>query len=666
MSSRWFGPDGLLQGRLEGYRPRQAQTDLALAIEEVIDAQGQLVAEAGTGVGKTFAYLVPALLSGKRVMVSTASRTLQDQLFERDVPRLCKAMGLAHIRVARLKGRANYLCPFRIARAQTEARFGSAQESADFREVVRFAAISGDGDISGCHSVPEHSAIWPLVTSTTENCLGQACPQLSECPVVRAREAAAQAELLIVNHHLLCADFALKREHGGDLLPAAEVMIIDEAHALADCAGQFFGLALSTPALAVLCRELLAAGLTHARDAADWPAHSSAIELANLKLRESLAGSLVSQGSRATRITWTDLSESVREALTQAIDALTASLCAVAEVLAVNAARDAELLRLKERVDEMLARVEQLVPTHQADPDGVAGVYWIEVNRTSVSLHWAPVEVAMLLRQVFQGGPPRSWIFVSATLAVPAAEGQHALGDFQYFCGRMGLAPTRCLRLESPFDYSEHALLVVPQNLPDPKSSRLVLDLLGDPQIMDLIVASPGGVFVLCTSLRAVDQAGEFLRAAQNQVGDRLVLVQGQAPRASLLEAFRTHGRAILVGAASFWEGVDVPGQALSLVMIDKLPFSPPDDPVLEARMRQCREAGGDPFREIQLPEASLALKQGAGRLIRSEHDRGVLLIGDRRLAETPYGRRMARSLPPFRRTRSLAEARQFFPELKA
>lgn len=662
MVADWFGPDGRLRTRLAGFSPREAQTQLAQAIEATIADQGRLVAEAGTGVGKTYAYLVPALDSGLKVMVSTASRTLQDQLYERDLPRLCEAMGLSHVRRVRLKGRSNYLCPYRLERTQKEGRLTSAQEAADLREVVRFAALSSDGDIAGCTSVSEQSGIWSQVTSTAENCLGQTCPKWSECPVVRAREAASQAEVLIVNHHLLCADFAMRQAGEGDLLPSAAVVILDEAHAIPEIAGQFFGRSLSSQGLAVFGRELLAAGLMHARDAADWAGLTGQLEGAALNFRASLGSAAeTSRGSspnRQTRQSWADLEAGRRQMLLETVGAVDAALQAIAAPLTLAAERHTELQRLGERVEDLRAEIPRLLPPEL--PGALDGVYWIEQSRQTLSLHWAPIEVSSLLQSAFEAEPIRSWIFVSATLAVPS---QSEEGSFGYYCQRAGIRPTQCLALGSPFDYADQSLLVVPDNLPDPKSPGLVLALLEMPGLMGLIDKTPGGVFILCTSLRAVDQAGQYLTSQASPLSPRRILVQGQAPRAALLETFRADGRAILVGSASFWEGVDVPGSALSLVIIDKLPFAPPDDPVLEARMAECRAAGGDPFREIQLPEATLALKQGAGRLIRTETDRGILLVGDRRLAETPYGRRMLRALPPFPRTRSLEAAHDFFPD---
>lgn len=663
--SAWFEARGLLSERLDGFRSRPSQAALAQAIATAIDQRELLVAEAGTGIGKTFAYLVPALLSGQKVLVSTASRALQDQLFSRDIPRLLRAMGLSSVSVARLKGRSNYLCPYRLQRARQEGRLSSAQEVQDLRQVVQFAALNPEGDVSACTTVSEHSMVWPLVTSTVDNCLGQRCPMVGECPVIRAREQAQRSDLVIVNHHLLCADLALRREGGGELLPRMELVVVDEAHALSETALQFFGLSVSTHGLALLSRDALAAGLELARDGADWAGLSGQLEAAVLSIRSELT-----HACSPGRHKWEQLTESGQAALHMGLTRIGEALGPLHMALCVNAERHAELVRLQERVELIQDRLDFLQPPLEGSSKGAhsgeLGVHWVEVGRQSLSLHWSPLDAAPRLREVWETPERGAWVFLSATLTVPAPSGTEQ-GDFAYFCGQMGLEHARCERFESPFDYAVQSLLVVPDHLPDPKQPNLVIQLLEMPGVTGLIREAPGGIFLLCTSLRAVDQAAHWLGQAKSPSTGRLLLVQGSAPRDHLLQRFREDGRAILVGSASFWEGVDVPGKALSLVIIDKLPFAPPDDPVLESRMNRCRAEGGDPFNQIQLPEATLMLKQGVGRLIRTETDRGLLLVGDRRLAETPYGRRMLRSLPPFRRTRSLEEARQFWlPDLQS
>jgi ATP-dependent DNA helicase DinG len=646
-----LGPEGPLASGLPGYRARDGQIELAQAIEAALSGESPLLAEAGTGIGKTFAYLVPLMSSGRRAMVSTATRSLQDQLFNRDIPRLRELLR-ADLQVARLKGRSNYLCVHRLALAQSDARLATPRDAQALRTVEQFAQVSTDGDIAGCEGVPESSSIWPLVTSNTENCLGQNCPSIGSCHVIKAREKAAAADLIVVNHHLLCADMALRQQGSGDLLPAVEAVVIDEAHALPDIATQFFGAVVSSHGLSTLCRESLTAGLMHARDGADWAGLCGAVELATLKLRAALE--LPQQQARRR---WTDLTGAQRLALDAAWPGLTDALEALRAAQSENAPRHAELERLNDRSALVLERMSQVLPDETAPAGSPEGVHWIEISKQGISLHWAPIDIASILAPLMAEPLARHWVFVSATLA---------LRDFSYFSSRLGLVPEQSLQLPSPFQYHEQALLVVPEDLPDPKAADLMDQLLAHPGLEGLMAASPGGIFVLCTSLRAVEQARVRLEAWRKAGRlQRTVYVQGEAARDKLLAAFRADGQGILVGSASFWEGVDVPGTALSLVIIDKLPFASPDDPILEARMAACRARGGDPFREIQLPEATLALKQGAGRLIRTETDRGVLVVGDRRLAESAYGRQMLKSLPAFRRTRKLEEAREFFPDLQ-
>ncbi|MFM1827698.1 MAG: putative ATP-dependent helicase [Pseudomonadota bacterium] len=648
---------------IPGFQPRAQQLALAQAIAETILVPGHLIAEAGTGIGKTFAYLVPAILSGKKVLVSTATKSLQDQLFNRDLPRLLRLLGVP-LSVARLKGRANYLCPYRLERLGADSRGLHPAELQSLKEVLRFSKIDPEGDVSACTTVAEGASIWPMVTSTTENCLGSKCPNWSECPVVKARERAAKAELLVVNHHLLCADFALREVGEGDLLPECDVLIIDEAHALPDIATQFFGLGLSTQMLSVFSREMLAAGLAHAQGSADWAGLAGHLEAATMQLRAAVGAS--SSGNLSVgRKRWSDLSPTQREELNASVSLLSERLDAIRIAFEGQGERHPELARIGDRASDLINRLAKLEPESDSlddenlatDQQGLPGVYWIEQSRNGCSMHWAPIEVGPLLSARMRQRSSQSWIFVSATLCV--AE------DFSYFTDRIGLASARTERFHSPFDYERQGLLCVPEQLPDPKSNNLIEQILAEPDIQSLISSVPGGIFILCTSHRAVEQAARSMGPICIRQG-RPLLVQGSVPRDALLEQFRRDGKSVLIGAQSFWEGVDVPGEALSMVLIDKLPFASPDDPILEARIQRSRAMGGDAFREIQLPSATLALKQGVGRLIRSETDRGLVLVGDKRLAETGYGRQMLRSLPSFKRTRSLSDAGLFFPKLQS
>jgi ATP-dependent DNA helicase DinG len=634
----WFEAQGPLAKAAPAYRLRPGQVTLAGAIQENLESRGVLVAEAGTGVGKTFAYLVPLLHSGEKVLISTATRHLQDQLIEKDLPRVKAAFG-ASLQAAVLKGRSNYLCLHRMEQHEAEGRFARREEAHAFREIVRFSKVTTSGDIAECNAVSESAVVWAQVTSTRENCLGQNCPQLADCFVMSARKKAAEADLVVVNHHLLCADMALREEGFGELLPTVAHVVIDEAHALPEIAVQFFGHSLSTQTVNVFTRDVLAAGLSHARDAASWPDLSGAIDKSTADLR------LLMSGSAGQRISWDQIGQEQQQRWQEKLEALRLSLQGMNEVLEINAERHIELEQLHSRCQDLLRRLSHFC----SQQEGALVVRWVEATKYAITLHVTPYDIREKFSQEM-AKHQRSWSFVSATLAVG--------GSFAHFNERLGLDDAQTLIAESPFHFQQQGLLYVPQNSPDPKSPQLMAQLLEQPEVSELIDECEGGVFLLCTSHRAVGLAKDWLSRWAVRHPDRLILVQGDAPRGALIEQFRGHGRAVLAGSHSFWEGVDVPGVALSMVVIDKLPFAPPDDPVLAARSRWLERQGRDPFMTIQVPEAALLLKQGVGRLIRSETDRGVVVIGDRRLAETAYGRRILRSLPDFKRTRNYEEVR--------
>jgi len=653
-----FASDGPLAQGHPGFVVRRGQRELAVAIARTIEESGRLVAEAGTGTGKTFAYLVPALLAGARVLVSTGTRNLQDQLFHRDLPEVLRLLGV-HADVALLKGRANYVCRHHLRRNLADGRFGRREDIAELRRIERFAAVSESGDRSSLPGVAEDAPAWAMATSTRENCLGQDCEDYGRCFVMRARQAAQRADVIVVNHHLFCADLALRDEGIADLLPTTDALIFDEAHQLPDVATQFFGAAVSTRRLVEFARDMLRAGLAEARDAADWSARAHAIEQAVRELRLA-AGAPGRLDARAAR---------ERAGLLDAVDACRGALASAGAALEQSAERGRELARCAQRLAELAALLEGWldaarpgeVPAgggeHDAPADGAAAiVVWVEVHATGVTLHATPLSVAGTFRRHFEGRP-RAWVFVSATLAVG--------GGFAHFAGAVGIEGERSLIWESPFDYASQALLYVPQGIGEPSGADFAERVFR--ATWPLVRANGGRAFVLCTTLRMVEQLGaRFAAAIAEQPCAIGLLLQGSAPRAELLERFRAHPAPLLVGSASFWEGVDVPGQQLSLVVIDKLPFAPPDDPVLSARIEAARRAGEQPFRTLQLPAAAMALKQGAGRLIRSERDRGLLVVCDRRLAEKSYGAVLVRSLPPYRRTRSLEEALAFVATAQA
>jgi ATP-dependent DNA helicase DinG len=640
-----FAVDGPLARAQPGYTLRTAQREMALAIAQTIaeagipeEAAGALVAEAGTGTGKTFAYLVPALLSGGRVLISSGTRTLQDQLFRRDLPQVRAALGLA-CTTALLKGRSNYVCRHHLQRNLAEGRFASREEIAALRRIERFAAISASGDRAEAPGIAEDSPAWSRATSTRENCLGQDCPALAECFVFRARQAAQQADVVVVNHHLFCADLALRDEGISELLPSTHVLVFDEAHQLPEIATQFFGRSVSTRQLIDLARDLLRIGLADARDAADWAQASAEIEQGVRSLRLE-AGRPGRRDARQLRS---------HEGVRSAVDGLLARLSLPALDAAAERSRD--LARLAARARELATRLQDwLARLDPALSEPGEEIIWAEVHQSGVTLHRTPLSVAEVFRRHRLAGP-RAWIFTSATLAVA--------GRFDHFTAAMGLEGARTLCRESPFDFAQNALLYVPQGCGDPAAADFAERVAE--AAWPLIDANRGRAFVLCTSLRMVERLATLLQARVREAGAGIeMLVQGQAARLALIERFRSLPCPVLIGSASFWEGVDVAGAQLSLVIIDKLPFAAPDDPVLRARIEAMRSAGEDPFRRIQLPAAAMALKQGAGRLIRSETDRGLLAICDERLLTKSYGRSLLASLPPFPLTRDAAAAREF------
>ncbi|WP_334003394.1 ATP-dependent DNA helicase [Burkholderia gladioli] len=706
-----FGEGGLLARVLDGYRPRASQIDMARAVAaameasarklpepEIFDARKRparklqagetapagddargdsaataeddgadntLIVEAGTGTGKTYAYLVPAMLWGGKVIVSTGTKHLQDQLFQRDIPTVRDALAVP-VTIAMLKGRSNYLCHYYLQRTADNGRLPTRQDTAYLQEIVRFAKLTRSGDKAELASVPETAPVWSMVTSTRDNCLGQDCPHYKECFVMQARREAQQADVVVVNHHLFFADIMLRDTGMAELLPSANTIIFDEAHQLPETATLFFGETLSTTQMLELARDTVVEGLAHARDAVEWVKLGAALERAARDVRLAFAdGGIV-------RVSLAQLGEdhplfAALDDVDAALDALASALAGQAEraeslgaclrrarelqgILAGWVAPDAAAASAAKAVKEVAAGGEA-AEAKRDDPD--EKVRWVEVFSQTVQLHETPLSVAPIFAKQ-RAGVPRAWIFTSATLSVR--------GDFTHYAAQMGLSSRRSMTLPSPFDYPAQGLLYVPRDLPQP-SSPMFTDAVFD-AALPAIEASGGGVFMLCTTLRAVDRIASKLRETIEARGWNMpLLVQGDASRTELLDRFRAYGNAILVGSQSFWEGVDVRGDALSLVVIDKLPFAPPDDPVLAARLDALTKKGLSPFAVHQLPQAVITLKQGAGRLIRAETDRGVLMICDTRLVDKPYGRRIWQSLPPFKRTREIDVVREFFEE---
>ncbi|MBS0375223.1 MAG: ATP-dependent DNA helicase [Proteobacteria bacterium] len=608
---------------------------MALAVEAALAARGRLVVEAGTGTGKTFAYLLPAILSGRRVIVSTGTRTLQDQLYHRDLPAVSAAIGRP-VRVALLKGRANYLCRHRLALAHgagDELPGLARQGRRMLARIDAWARITSTGDTGELESVPDTEPLWSQVTSTRDNCLGQDCPEFRDCHVVAARRAAQAADLVIVNHHLLLADLALKEEGFGELLPGADAVILDEAHQFPDVAAQFFGTRVASRPLLALARDTLAE-LTRA-GLLDGTARATveALEGAVATLGRVLAG-------LGERIDWPLLPDAALEAAHE----LARALAAAAERFGEPALESAGVRQCGRRALEAGARLTTIL---ESDPG--EGLRWAESEARGYSLEWTPFEVAARLRAHFDARPC-AWVCTSATLAVDE--------DFSHFTGRMGLGDADCLRVPSPFDYENQARLYLPRGLPAPADPGYTAALIE--AALPLVRAAGGRSFLLFTSYRALGEGTRRLRAALGPGDAFPVLVQGEAPRDALLRRFRELGNAVLLGTGSFWEGVDVRGPALSLVAIDKLPFAAPDDPLLKARLEGLKRAGRNGFLEYQVPQAVLALKQGVGRLIRDPDDFGVVLLGDPRLTTKGYGRAFLASLPPMGVTRERDEAVAF------
>jgi len=634
--ARIFGPGGPFARELPAYRLRPQQIAMAEAVAHTIDAGGQLVAEAGTGTGKTFAYLVPALLSGGKVIVSTGTKTLQDQLFKRDLPLVRDALKLP-ITVALLKGRANYVCHHHLERTRSLDSLATRADVRYLQHIESFARTSASGDRAELADVPENATIWSQVTSTRENCLGGECPHYAECFVMKARKDALAADVVVINHHLFLADVVLKDEGLADLLPRCNTVILDEAHQLPETATLFFGEQVSAGQLSELARDAQLESLRVARDYAPLPDAAAALALAIRRLRLA-GGEAVGKYTQEQALRRPDFEP--------ALDALADALRKLESELAQQAERSEELGQCARRATEISARLARWRSTE--DPEWIR---WLDVTSHGWQLHASPLSVAEIFARQVQDSA-RSWIFTSATLAVN--------GDFALYRRELGLEHAAAACWESPFDYDRQALLYVPRDLPPPNSFEHTDAVVA--AAMPVLGASGGRAFLLFTTLRALERARAAIIAAFAR--ERLhypLLVQGDGSRSELLSRFRRLGNAVLLGSQSFWEGVDVPGDALSLVVIDKLPFAPPDDPLLAARLAHIERLGGNAFLDYQLPEAAINLKQGAGRLIRTETDRGVLMICDPRLAQKPYGRRILGALPPMRRTRELADVVAFF-----
>ena len=660
-----LGADGPFAQAAADFAPRRAQQDMASAVAGAIEAGESLVVEAGTGTGKTFAYLVPALLSGKRVIISTGTKALQDQLFHRDLPQVRKMLG-SSLRVHLLKGRSNYLCLQRLEDIDNDVRM-PLHDRRLLARVRDWSARTHSGDRAEVGGIPEKSPIWPRVTSTVENCLGSDCPHFEDCHVVKARRSAQEADVVVVNHHLLLADWVLKQDGFGEVLPGAQVFIIDEAHQLPELAGQFFSVSARSRQISDLADDALVEcdGVSGALGMLGEQPQQLRRAVQNLRLA-------LPDGARAA---WHEVAAQVDGPLT----ALRLALDDLVTTLSLLAPRSRGFDALHARALVLRANLRQATALHgetmdddtadAAETDAVpspaetgveesandqtnagtksppASVQWYETSEHGFALHATPIDLAPPLRDLWRRSGA-SWVFTSATLSVN--------GKFDHFTRQMGLHEPRQLLLDSPFDYARQTLLYQPPGLPDPRS-RDYVDRLVD-AVVPVLQASAGRAFMLFTSHSALQRCAALLGGRV----DFPLFVQGSAPRLQLLDQFVASGNGVLLGAATFWEGVDVPGAALSCVIIDKLPFAPPDDPVLSARSEALRRAGHSPFNSLVLPSAVIGLKQGSGRLIRSIDDRGVLVLCDPRLVSSGYRHTFFRSLPPFPRSADIHDVRHF------
>ena len=635
----FFSEKGDLSNNIDGYRVRQEQIDISILIDEAITHKKKLIVEAGTGIGKTFAYLVPAFLSGGKIIISTATKNLQDQLFTKDIPMIRDALKVPVI-LAMLKGRSNYLCHLRLENAMIEGAFMTKEDVTYLHLVNQHAKHSVDGDRAELDSIPESSSIWPQVTSTKENCLGQDCSFYKECFVMNARKKALAADVTIVNHHLFFADLNMKEEGISELLPKATTVIFDEAHQIPDIASIFFGKNISTSQISEIVQDGFQIYLKHMKDVSDFEPILNDLEKANKDFRLVFP-------KESNRYPYQKISSFNR--FESSYQELVEKLKKMIELLTLHKDRDTEIEKYFDSANEILSGFDAWLK----DKDNNS-IKWIEVYSQSVQLNNTPLSIADMFASHINN-KSTSWIFTSATLAVKA--------NFDHFKNQLGLLDADSLSKESPFNYAEKALLFVPKTMPDANHENFNFAVVN--QIYPFIKASKGRAFILCTTLKSMREIFTLLQdKIETDQLDYPIYLQGDGSRNHLLNKFREHGHAILIGSLSFWEGVDVKGDALSLVVIDKLPFFSPEDPVLAARIDKINQSGKNAFLEYQLPNAVITLKQGAGRLIRDECDKGVLVICDTRIIDKAYGKKMWQSLPPFARTRDDLEVIQFLEKI--
>ncbi|RUM94264.1 MAG: ATP-dependent DNA helicase [Thiothrix sp.] len=613
--SHALGAGGALSDVIPGFSPRQGQIEMALAIEKTLTDKSILIAEAGTGTGKTFAYLMPVIMGGGKAIVSTGTKHLQDQLFTKDLPTLVKAMKVS-LKAVLLKGRANYLCLYRLEQAFQDSREIAPGDFRLLHELDDWRRQTDTGDRVEFTRMPEDHRLWARVTSTADNCLGQDCPRYSDCFVAKVRKAAQEADLLVINHHLFCADMALKEDGFGELLPVVDTIVIDEAHQLPEVATRFFGQVLSSRRLLEMSKDVIVESHQEAADMVDLFEATDLLPGAVLGLRQAL-------GAAEQKAAW--LPKISKKKIAVAVEQLQQRLDDLVAQLDIASVRSQGLQACYRRALQQSHLLKEL----QAPQDD--RIHWYETSQKGFVVHSTPLEISNTFRSHLERFDA-AWVFTSATLAVGK--------DFSHFSKRLGLDDAYSARWDSPFDYAQNSLALIPEGLPEPSHPDYIPTITALAEM--LIKDCRGGVFFLFTSYRALQAAYHLLEGKTT----RRLLVQGKATRQSLIEQFRNEGDAILLATTSFWEGVDVRGTALSCVIIEKLPFAAPGEPVLEARLSAMRQSGGNPFMEYQLPQAVIMLKQGVGRLIRDASDQGLLVLCDPRLRSKAYGKKFLASLP--------------------
>ncbi len=629
-----LGSDGVIGEHIHDFESRDSQLAMAELIAQSVALGESRVIEASTGIGKSFAYLVPAFLSNARVVISTGTRNLQDQLFQKDIPLIRKAIVSAR-KVSLLKGRSNYCCPHRLNQYRHQDRFKSREMAAIFSALSAWAAHSDSGDIGEFAGIPENDSLWYYATSNADNCLGGECPEIDRCFVLKARKQAMDADILVINHHLYFSDLALKEDGFGELLPDADVLIFDEAHQLPDIAGNFYGDQITSRQIDMLCRDIVDAEVAEA-------AESKLLQRGGGLLGKCAADFLLTLRSFAQKGEWERIQHA--RAIQQAVATLQAAIAALLDELETMASRGKELAMCLRRTQALALALTSFL---ESDDNHVS---WYELNERSFRLVRSPVEVAQAFRKQLELAAFKSVFFTSATLS--------SQQSFRYYCDRLGLADIECASFGSPFDYAQQALLYLPQHLPDPAEDRYPV-MFGE-LCRELVLACEGHCFILFTSYRMLSLTAEYLRIHC----DYPLLVQGEMQRNELLQQFLRADNPVLLGTSSFWEGVDVKGDQLRCVIIDKLPFKSPQDPVYRKRIQRVTQAGGNAFFEVQIPEATISLRQGVGRLIRDSGDRGIVALCDNRLNTKSYGRGMLDSLPPMRRSTDLEEVKVFAQEM--